>query len=116
MADEIHSHTTGSFVVEIAIETAHTEMALELSAEKRRGLAAARVAGALRAKQDHGSVWTRAGAERCVVGNWWSYLELRRRIGVEGCGCRGSGADEIFDQIWSERWRDFVDNGECGQD
>lgn len=63
MADEVYAYAAGSFVVEITVEAQGPEMAFEFSAEEGRGLAAAGVAGALRAEEDEVCVGARAGGE-----------------------------------------------------
>lgn len=60
MTDEIDGHTSGPFVVKIAIQTQRAEMAFELPAEERRGLSAAGVARLLGAEEDKVFVRTRA--------------------------------------------------------
>lgn len=96
VADEIYTHTAGSYIVEITIETQRAEMALKLATEQGRGLTATGVASPLRAQEDEVFVGTGAGCEG--IGRFWLILQRELcKIGSESvarrkwCGiCRGS--------------------------
>ncbi len=60
MTDEIDAHTSGPFVMKIAVQTQGAKMPFQLPAEKRRGLSAAGVAGLLGAEEDKVFVGTGA--------------------------------------------------------
>ena len=63
VVDEVDAHTAGTVIVEVAVQAKGTEVALELFAEERGGLAAAGVAGAVGTHEDEGGVGDGFGAE-----------------------------------------------------
>ena len=60
MTDEIYPHAAGPLVLQVSIKAQGPEVALKFAAEEGRGLAAAGVAGALRAEEDEVIMGARA--------------------------------------------------------
>ena len=63
VTDEVDADTAWAFIVQIAVETEGTEVALKFATEKGSGLAAAGIAGLLRAHEDEVGVGTGASCE-----------------------------------------------------
>lgn len=87
VTDEIDTHTAGSLVVEITIETQRAKMALKFATEQGRGLAATGVTSPLRAEEDEVFVGTGAGCEG--RGRRWLILHRElREIGNKSVASR----------------------------